>query len=74
MYVNQRGLLLLQVMVIVAEMMVEVVVQLMDRGDELMRRTYRVVSYTGGDSRGAAKSIGSAQCRESGLLGGGGGG
>lgn len=44
MYVNQRGLLLLQVMVIVAEMM-EVVVQLMDRGDELMRRTYRVVVH-----------------------------
>lgn len=43
-YVNQRGLLLLQVMVIVAEMM-EVVVQLMDRGDELMRRTYRVVVH-----------------------------
>lgn len=43
MYVNQRGLLL----VIEAEMMVvvEVVVQLMDRGDELMRRTYRVVVH-----------------------------
>ena len=42
-YVNQRGLLL----VIEAEMMVvvEVVVQLMDRGDELMRRTYRVVVH-----------------------------
>ncbi len=42
-YVNQRGLLL-PLLVIVAEMM-EMVVQLMDRGDELMRRTYRVVVH-----------------------------